>query len=45
MNKILLKLDRKVQIIEGSGLDTVNCKRNVIILEGKVPVKGSKIEH
>ena len=31
--------------IEGSCLDTVNCERNVTVLEGEVPAKGSKIEH
>ena len=31
--------------IEGSYLGTVNCERNMTVLEGKVPAKGSKIEY
>ena len=29
--------------MEGSNSDTVNCERNVTVLQGKVPAKGSKI--
>ena len=31
--------------LEGSCLNTVNCERNVTVLEGKAPAKGSKIKY